>query len=60
MIEAKLNELGVYHFRQIAAWREKELVWVDNYLNFRGRAVRDRWTEQAKSLADGGQTPSGS
>ena len=60
VIEAKLNELGVYHFRQIAAWREKELVWVDNYLNFRGRAVRDRWTEQAKSLADGGQTPSGS
>ncbi len=50
VIEAKLNELGVFHLRQIAKWRESELVWVDDYLNFRGRAVRDGWTAQAKAL----------
>ncbi|RFC65243.1 NADH-quinone oxidoreductase subunit NuoE [Fulvimarina endophytica] len=54
VIEAKLNELGVYHVSQVAAWRREELVWVDNYLNFRGRAVRDQWVDQAKVRADVG------
>ncbi|WP_206454301.1 NADH-quinone oxidoreductase subunit NuoE [Aurantimonas marina] len=53
VIEAKLNELGVFHFRQIAKWSDAELLWVDNYLNFRGRAVRDGWTAQARVLQDG-------
>ncbi|MCB8838506.1 NADH-quinone oxidoreductase subunit NuoE [Aurantimonas sp. VKM B-3413] len=50
VIEGKLNELGVFHFWQIAKWREVELIWIDNYLNFRGRAVREGWIEQAKEL----------
>lgn len=50
VIEAKLNELGVFHLRQIAKWSDAELAWVDDYLNFRGRAVRDGWTAQAKAL----------
>ena len=53
VIEGKLNDLGIFHFRQIAAWREPELVWIDNYLNFRGRALRERWIEQARMLQDG-------
>ncbi len=50
VIEAKLNELGVFHLWQIAKWSDAELAWVDDYLNFRGRAVRDGWTAQAKAL----------
>ncbi|HEY9058073.1 MAG TPA: NADH-quinone oxidoreductase subunit NuoE [Aurantimonas sp.] len=53
VIEAKLNELGVFHFRQIAKWSDAELSWVDDYLNFRGRAVRDGWTAQARALQSG-------
>ena len=49
-----LNELGIYHFDQIAAWNEMNLAWVDQHLGtFRGRAVRDKWIEQARKLATG-------
>ncbi|MCW4114520.1 NADH-quinone oxidoreductase subunit NuoE [Aurantimonas sp. MSK8Z-1] len=56
VLEEKLNDLGVYHFRQIAGWDDEELVWIDDHLNFRGRAIRDRWIEQARALAS---APSG-
>ena len=59
VIESKLNELGVYHFWQIAQWRETELIWIDDYLNFRGRAVREGWIEQAKDLQSGSGSRSG-
>lgn len=51
---AMLNEMGVWHFDQIAAWTPAELAWVDARLTgFKGRAVRDDWIEQAKKLASG-------
>lgn len=53
-LAAMLNELGIYHFDQIASWNEMNLAWVDQHLGaFRGRAVRDKWIEQAKKLATG-------
>ncbi|WP_212525270.1 NADH-quinone oxidoreductase subunit NuoE [Actibacterium sp. MT2.3-13A] len=55
-LEQTLNELGVYHFDQIAAWTEAEIAWVDDRLKFRGRIQRDGWVEQAKTLAAGGTT----
>jgi NADH-quinone oxidoreductase subunit E len=49
-----LNGLGVYHFAQIAAWSDDNLRWIDQHLGaFKGRAVRDKWIEQAKQLATG-------
>jgi len=52
-----LNEMGVYHFDQIAGWSSAEIAWVDaNLLRFKGRVSRDNWTEQAKILAFGGET----
>jgi NADH-quinone oxidoreductase subunit E len=49
-----LNGMGIYHFAQIAAWTEMNLRWVDQNLGaFRGRAVRDKWIEQAAKLATG-------
>ncbi len=51
-----LNEMGIYHFSQIASWTEKEIEEVDEKLKFRGRIVREKWVEQAKVLAEGGET----
>ena len=51
VLEAKLHELGVYHFWQIAAWSDAEVAWVDGFLNFKGRIARDGWIDQAKTLA---------
>jgi len=56
-LEKVLNELGIFHFSQIAGWGEKELNWIDNHLvAFKGRARRENWVEQAKILAEGGST----
>ncbi|MBU2868602.1 NADH:quinone oxidoreductase [Pacificibacter marinus] len=55
-LEETLNSLGFYHFDQVAAWRKKEIEWVDNNLKFKGRIERDGWVAQAKILAKGGET----
>ncbi|TDE40210.1 NADH-quinone oxidoreductase subunit NuoE [Antarcticimicrobium sediminis] len=55
-LEQTLNELGFYHFDQIAAWGPAEVAWVDNRLTFKGRIERDGWIEQAKQLAAGEET----
>lgn len=53
-LEELCNSLGVSRFDQIAAWRGKDIAEVDAHLGrFTGRIVRDRWTEQAKLLAEG-------
>ena len=54
--EGRLNELGIFHFRQIAGWGRKEIDWVDDYLSFKGRIDREDWIGQAKILAEGGDT----
>ena len=56
-LEAMLNDLGVWHFRQIASWGPEEVAWVDGHLEgFNGRVSRDEWVSQAKVLAGGGET----
>lgn len=49
-LEGVLNDLGFYHFDQIAAWTDAEIAWVDSRLKFKGRIVRDDWISQAKTL----------
>ncbi len=46
----KLNGLGIWHFEQIASWREEEIEWVGSYLSFPGRIEREDWVGQAQSL----------
>ena len=55
-LEGLLNEMGFWHFDQIAKWTEAEVAWVDARLKFKGRIARDNWIEQARRLADGGET----
>ena len=58
-LEAQCNELGFYHFDQIAAWTEEEVAWVDSHLEgFSGRVTRDEWVSQARLLAQGGDAES--
>lgn len=55
-LEATLNELGFYHFDQIAGWGPQEVAWVDSRLKFKGRIERDGWIDQAAILASGEDT----
>ncbi len=55
-LEQTLNELGFYHYDQIAKWGAQEIAWVDARVRFKGRIARDNWMEQAKILAAGGET----
>ncbi|MBK1635730.1 endonuclease, partial [Rhodovulum adriaticum] len=51
-LERQVNELGIYHYDQIAAWTEAEVAWMDENLEgFKGRVSRDDWVGQAKELA---------
>ncbi len=55
-LEETLNELGFYHYDQIAAWTPEQVAWVDARLKFKGRIERDGWIEQAAKLAAGEET----
>lgn len=51
--EVLLHRLGVFYFRQIAAWNDDNIRWVDSYLKFKGRIEREDWVGQARRLAGG-------
>ncbi len=50
-IQEVLNELGIFHYDQIAAWSPANIAWVDDHLNFSGRIAREGWVEQAAILS---------
>lgn len=53
-LKARLAELGVVSFAQIAAWTEADIVAIDAQLGtFAGRSTRDQWVAQAQFLAAG-------
>ncbi|MEP3233033.1 MAG: NADH-quinone oxidoreductase subunit NuoE [Hyphomicrobiales bacterium] len=56
VIETKLNDKGIWHFDQIAAWDRGAVQWFDQFLSFKGRIDRDTWLKQAAILATGGET----
>lgn len=50
-LEKLCNELGFYHFDQIAGWTDADVAWVDaNMARFKGRIVRDKWVAQARLI----------
>ena len=56
-LEKLCNSMGFYHFDQIAGWTDQEVAWVNaNLEGFKGRVSRDKWVDQAKILAAGGET----
>ena len=51
VLERMLNDLGVFHFRQIARFSEADVAWVaENLQAFSDRIVRDNWVGQARDL----------
>lgn len=53
-LAARLEELGVTRFSQIAAWDDGDIDRIDAQLGrFQGRIQRDGWVEQAQLLAAG-------
>ena len=50
-LEQTLNDLGIYHYEQVAQLKKKDIAWVDERLRFKGRIERDDWVGQAKALA---------
>lgn len=51
-VSEALNDLGVWHLDQIAAWTPANLAWVEAQVpTLRGRAERDDWVGQAKALS---------
>jgi NADH-quinone oxidoreductase subunit E len=57
VLEAALHRAGVFHFDQIAAWTPEDVAWFEENLeDFKGRVVREGWVEQARELAERGET----
>ncbi|WP_072679430.1 hypothetical protein [Arcobacter sp. LA11] len=51
-LESKLNELGIYHFDQIAKWNAKNCHWVEEYFTLEDNQVKEaNWIEQAQGLS---------
>ena len=51
-LEQSLNDLGVYHFWQLADLDATAVASLDKALRTRGRVERDGWVAQAKKLVD--------
>jgi predicted flap endonuclease-1-like 5' DNA nuclease len=50
-MEKLVNEMGFFHFAQIASWSDSDVAWVDaNMTSFKGRITRDKWVAQAKII----------
>ncbi|MGL4325001.1 MAG: hypothetical protein ACRCTD_13260 [Beijerinckiaceae bacterium] len=55
-IEQKLNAFGIWHFDQIEKMTDEELRFISHWLGFPGRALRENWREDCRTLAAGGET----
>lgn len=49
-IEKILNKAGIFHYWQLAGLSDMQLGELDDKLAFKGRAGREAWVDQAKSL----------
>lgn len=49
--ESALNDLGIYHYDQIAAWAPAHIEWLEGRIAVKGRIGREHWVEQAVLLA---------
>lgn len=54
-MEKLVNELGFFHFDQIANWSEADVAVVDGEMkSFKGRITRDKWVAQARIIVTEG------
>ncbi len=55
-VSARLIELGVGRYRDVAAWLPGDVARISKALGFSGRIEQENWIEQAQILARGGET----
>ncbi len=53
MIEQRLNDLGIFHFWQLAQLNGSDIQQIEEELKIKGRIERDGWVAQAARLAEG-------
>lgn len=52
-LEVKLNNLGIFHFDQIAKWNPKNCHWVEEYFVLEDNQIEEQnWISQAKNLTN--------
>jgi len=49
--QRRLNDLGIWHLDQVAAWTPQEVAWVGAFLAVTDRIDREEWVGQAGTLA---------
>lgn len=53
VLEKLCNDLGIYHYDQIAKWGPDEVAFMNqNMPRFRGRVSRDKWVAQARLIGE--------
>ncbi len=53
-LAGKMNDMGIWHFDQIAQWTPANIAWFENEVpGFKGRIERDKWLEQCTKLSQG-------
>ncbi len=52
IVEKALNQIGIFHYQQIAEFTPEKIALVNQALNSSGMIERDNWIDQAKILAD--------
>ena len=55
-IEEDLNNIGIFHFDQIAKWTSKNGDWIEEFLQLPGCVKKYQWVDQARILASGKET----
>jgi predicted flap endonuclease-1-like 5' DNA nuclease len=55
-LHAKLHQLGIRRYADIAAWSPADVSRVSHSLGFQGRIEQENWIEQAQILSRGGET----
>ncbi len=55
-MHARLNQLGVHRYWQIAGWRNDDVNLISHMLGANGRIAREGWIEQARILGMGCDT----
>ena len=55
-MEIDLNNLGIYHFEQIAKWTNKNCDWIEEFLVQKKKKKNFQWVDQAKILQTGKET----
>ena len=55
-IEKNLYSLGIFHYEQIANWTNKNVEWIEGFLELPFHVRNNQWVEQARVLKNGNET----